>query len=208
MNSKVFNPFTDKTRCHFPSFVEAFGDLLAQEHASMSQMHTEQTNQSSDESITDDCFYFPQTPIKFPIVLPSTPDSAESEFDAEEERRCNDFFEKHVPVLTPPRRRAHPIILYRDTFDMNDSLVQSEADSESEDESETATANASTDSSMVYAKDAVNMKDVASAWIDKTNYMQNVLDNEWDCEEGFVDADGNPLNQRELQSLFQCFNVC
>eukprot|EP01083_Nonionella_stella_P019931 55337_1 len=58
-------------------------------------------------------------PINFPIVLPETPMKGETEGHrgALEEKWCSEYFKKHVPILTPTKKRRNPVKLYDPSAD-------------------------------------------------------------------------------------------
>ena len=60
-----------------------------------------------------------KTPKNFPIIMPSTPNSTQCIYEKRrnvlEEKWCNDYFDGHKPILTPPKQRRNPIKLFDPT---------------------------------------------------------------------------------------------
>jgi len=64
-----------------------------------------------------------QTPVNFKIVLPPTPSTARKSATAREEKWCQDYFRRHVPVLTPLPQRENPVKLYDPAKDANATMM-------------------------------------------------------------------------------------
>ena len=62
-----------------------------------------------------------QSPANFSIVMPPTPcpNTAKQKRSALEEKWCNEYFERHIPELTPIKKRQNPLKLYDPAKDSN-----------------------------------------------------------------------------------------
>merc|ERR1740123_1646364 len=63
-----------------------------------------------------------QTPCDLTIIHPKTP-AHQQQAAHIAEMRCNDFFQKRVPILTPSPKRRNPVVLYDPDTETNITMM-------------------------------------------------------------------------------------